>query len=222
MKAQHHPSDQQLLGFAQGTLSYHEEVFVSAHTHFCTECANRIREHEAIAAALIAEKHQTQPVAKAEECGLNLDSMLDMLDEQVQAATKQAPQQTGEASLPSFMSHYAPQGLKELSWKRVLPHIAVCELETLADGSKIMLHKISSGGRVPAHTHHGREHTVVLSGGFSDSHGVYTMGDYVLRDGEHQHSPVVMEDQECICLTLTEAPLKMTSWKWRWLNPFLS
>ena len=49
--------------------------------------------------------------------------------------------------------------------------------------------------------------TLVLAGGFSDGDGHYQRGDFSFSDGEVDHSPVADDDGECLCLTVTDAPL---------------
>jgi putative transcriptional regulator len=61
----------------------------------------------------------------------------------------------------------------------------------------------------------------VLAGGFSDGDGHYVRGDLSFSDGEVDHSPRADDDGECICLTVTDAPLRLTGPLMRFLNPFV-
>jgi len=67
---------------------------------------------------------------------------------------------------------------------------------------------IKAGTKIPSHTHHGEEITVVLKGSFSDEYGTYKPGDFLLRDGAYQHSPYA--DSDCICYAISDAPLHYT------------
>ena len=63
--------------------------------------------------------------------------------------------------------------------------------------------------------------TLILEGGFSDSEGSYHEGDFILRRPGDVHAPTALQSEDCICLVVLDAPLKFTTWKFRWMNPFL-
>ena len=63
--------------------------------------------------------------------------------------------------------------------------------------------------------------TLILQGGFSDAHGSYRKGDFLVRRQGDVHAPTALQSEDCICLVVLDAPLKFTDWKFRWLNPFL-
>ena len=67
----------------------------------------------------------------------------------------------------------------------------------------------------------GDEYTVILEGSFSDEAGLYHKGDFLLRDASHEHTPVATLDKYCICLAVTEAPIQLTGFFGRLLNPFI-
>jgi putative transcriptional regulator len=71
------------------------------------------------------------------------------------------------------------------------------------------------------HTHRGNEYTLVLDGSFSDKAGDYHQGDFILADTQTIHQPKAANDGDCICFAVTDAPLKMTGFFGRLLNPFL-
>jgi putative transcriptional regulator len=68
--------------------------------------------------------------------------------------------------------------------------------------------RIQSGARTPVHTHHGREATLCLVGGFSDAMGSYGPGDVSLTDPSITHQPVGDDDGVCFVLAITDAGLK--------------
>jgi putative transcriptional regulator len=74
---------------------------------------------------------------------------------------------------------------------------------------------------VPEHTHDGRELTLVLAGSFRDGKDVFARGDIEEADDTLLHQPVATEEEDCICLAVTEAPLKFTSWIVRLIQPIL-
>jgi len=60
-----------------------------------------------------------------------------------------------------------------------------------------------------------------LTGSFSDEEGVYHPGDFLVKEPGNIHRPFAARNQECICLSVLEAPIRLTGMK-RVLNPFLS
>ena len=65
----------------------------------------------------------------------------------------------------------------------------------------------------PANGDHGHHFSVlglVLDGAFSDTRGRYGRGDIALADEDVDHSPVAENDRPCICLAITDAPLRLT------------
>ena len=73
------------------------------------------------------------------------------------------------------------------------------------------MYRIAEGGRIPEHTHGGSEMTLVLRGGFADESGEYHPGDFLVREGWDKHTPVALEGEECICLAVLDAPLRVHS-----------
>jgi putative transcriptional regulator len=61
---------------------------------------------------------------------------------------------------------------------------------------------------------------VVLKVSFSDEDGVYHPGDFIVREAGEIHRPCATLNDDCICLSVLEAPIKLTGIK-RIFNPFL-
>ena len=79
------------------------------------------------------------------------------------------------------------------------------------DSGQARLLKIPAGRPVPEHGHNGRELTLVLAGSFNDKVGEFVRGDVEDVDQEIVHRPVATSVEECICLAVTESPLKFRS-----------
>ena len=110
---------------------------------------------------------------------------------------------------------------RALAWSRTLPNLRAADLATDDSAYQVALHRIKPGGKVPHHDHRGQEFTVVLRGSFSDEYGIYSDGDFMLREPGEQHLPLAARNEECICLTVQQAPVRFTGFFWRWLNPLL-
>ena len=156
-----------------------------------------------------------------------LDCLLARLDEQVPQVPASLPRSPAVGGAPSLMPEplrgYVGAGLEAIRWKRVMRGVEQARIAMGGHGGdvKARLLRIRPGIRIPRHTNAGIEMTLVLAGGFSDGDGHYLRGDFSFSDGEVDHSPVADEDGECICLTVTDAPLRLTGPLMRLLNPFV-
>ena len=70
--------------------------------------------------------------------------------------------------------------------------------------------RVRAGKAVPQHTHEGNELTLVLEGSFHDELGRYARGDLAITDPTVEHRPVADEGQDCLCLAVTDARLRLT------------
>jgi putative transcriptional regulator len=63
--------------------------------------------------------------------------------------------------------------------------------------------------------------TMVLQGAFSDDDDRFARGDVEMADEDLNHTPVAEPGTDCICLAVTDAPLKFNSLIPRLAQPFL-
>ena len=74
---------------------------------------------------------------------------------------------------------------------------------------------------MPDHGHRGLELTLVLQGAFQDEDGYFARGDIEIASEEISHVPVADISEDCICLAVTDAPLKFKGLIPRLAQPFL-
>jgi putative transcriptional regulator len=67
---------------------------------------------------------------------------------------------------------------------------------------------IPAGAAMPDHGHNGVEMTMVLKGAFQDEDGYFARGDVEIADVDLHHTPVADIHEDCICLAVTDAPLR--------------
>ena len=164
---------------------------------------------------------EIEPAALAPDA---LDCLMARLDEQVPPPVPRSPAVGGALHLmPEPLRSYVGDGLEAVRWKRVMRGVEQAGIAVGGHGGnvKTRLLRIRPGIRIPRHTHAGTEMTLVLAGGFSDGGGHYLRGDLSFSDGEVDHSPRADDDGECICLTVIDAPLRLTGPLMRLLNPFV-
>ena len=207
----HHPSEERLLEYASGAASEPVALLVATHLALCPVCRRTTAELEAVGGALL-ETSAPDPVAED-----SLAKLLTRLDLPEPAAV---PPQPGEPMLPQPLRGYVGGSLDQLAWRRLGP-VAEARLLTGFAPLTTRLLQVKAGTAMPGHTHAGHELTLVLQGGFGDRTGHYLRGDVTEADGEVDHRPIADDDEPCLCLVVTDAPLRLTGRLGRLLNPFL-
>jgi putative transcriptional regulator len=210
----HHPSDERLLEYASGALPEPPALLVATHLALCPRCRRVTAELEALGGALL-ESVAPEPLAED-----SLEQALARLDQPPAEAAPAPAVPQGELALPQPLRGYVGDSLDCLPWRRLGP-IAEVRLLREFEGYTTRLLWAQAGAAVPAHTHAGTEMTLVLRGAFSDSSGHFLRGDVDEADSSIAHQPIAAEDEDCICLAVTDAPLRLTSRFGRLLNPFL-
>ena len=210
----HHPSDERLLEYASGALPEPLALLVATHLALCPRCRRVSAELEALGGALL-EGMAPEPLAED-----RLEQALARLDEALPEPGAAAAVPQSEPALPQPLRGYVGDSLDCLPWRPLGP---IAEVQLLRDfeGYTTRLLWVQAGAAVPAHTHAGIEMTLVLRGAFSDASGHFIRGDVDEADSSIAHQPIADEDEDCICLAVTDAPLRLTSRFGRLLNPFL-
>ncbi len=212
----HHPDIAWLTDYAAGSLPDAHAVAVQSHLHFCRDCRAQIRRLERLGSSLL--EHTVD--------GGNTEALLEQtlacLDKAPAAAAPAAPAKTGWGiKLPTALSKLLPETPEQLGWKSLGRSLKISRLIAGSDKHEVALHHIRAGGKVARHDHGGNELTVVLKGSFSDQLGQYEAGDFILRDKGEPHSPNAAEHEDCLCLTVVDAPVRFTHPLLRLLNPLL-
>lgn len=214
----HHPSAQLLFDHEKGELPLGFTIAIATHLEYCAECRSAAEKNTRdVSATWFAETseidvasvdfeamiedivNQPKPTSVKEDSPTQLDGSRQLRDRTVQ--------------LPPVLSKIVNE---ELAWKTLANGIHQ-SLLPLDEKTKCEIIYMEPGSRVPNHTHMGREHMVVLDGELSDQLGRYSVGDFVCRDESDQHGQ--KSESGCICLFVTDAPLKFTEGLPRLLNP---
>ncbi len=201
--------DDLLLAHAAGRLP--EPVGLVVATHLALAPAQRrvFREYEALGGAMLED------LPPAELGQGALERLLDQLDDSIELAV---PPPDGE--LPAPLRAYVKGRVADLPWRHFG---SVSEAVLPLDQSiyRTRLIRLKAGRAVPRHTHEGQELTVVLEGAFHDGIDGYGVGEIAIADPHVDHQPQALGDDDCLCLAVTDAPLRLTGRFSRFLNPFL-
>jgi putative transcriptional regulator len=212
----HHPGEEWLLEYAAGSSPEPIALLVATHLALCPRCRKQVREYEALGGALL-ENLEPAPL-RAD----GLERVMERLDrpEAAPEPRRQAPGPASSLDLPQPLRDYAGGSLDALAWRRFGP-VAEARLLDSFPGFKTRMLRVRAGIALPGHTHDGIELTLVLRGGFTDALGHYLRGDVSEPGSDVDHRPVADGDEECICLVVTDAPLRLTNPFGRLFNPFL-
>lgn len=211
----HHLDDALLIEYAAGSLAEPVSLVVATHLALCPHCRERVAHYEALGGALLEESMREEE-GQAE----GFAALLARLDEPEPAPAQAQAAQAPDIRLPMPLRGYLEDRLEALPWKS-RGAVKSADLLPQVPGYSVRLMRIRAGAAMPEHSHHGLEMTLVLDGGFSDEDGHYQRGDISVVDGETVHRPVADDDGECLCLVVTDAPLRLTGRFARLLNPLL-
>jgi putative transcriptional regulator len=212
----HHPSDERLLDYVSGAASEPVSLVIATHLALCPRCRHETRELESLGGALLDD---LPAESLSPDC---MDRMLARIErpEPLAEPVKPEPAASVDPSIPEPLRGYLDRPVADLPWRRRGAIAEVSLLPNIEDHAT-RLFWICAGAAVPQHTHKGSELTLVLKGSFEDAHGRYVRGDVEEADSEIDHRPIAGEEEDCLCLAVTDAPLKLTSPLGRLINPFV-
>lgn len=209
----HHLTDEWLLDYASGAATEPVALMVATHLSFCPLCRANAARLEQIGGTLL---ETIPPVAVDRNAWDRVAARLD------EPAPDAPPVRIGIPDVPAPLAAYLPRGLDAAPWAKVGFGAARAALPCVEHrGFKSSLLRIGAGRGFPHHGHRGEEMLLVLQGSFDDETGHYGVGDVAVYDEAVTHRPVAGPERDCICLVVTNAPIRMTGIFTRLLNPFL-
>lgn len=209
----HHLTDDLIAGYSAGTLPEAVSLAVATHVSMCDACRAALEAHDAIGGAL---------VDKTAPCSIELDSLDSVLARIRTEADEppRTPDPRNNRSIPAPLADYVGGGFEDVKWRPVGLGVKQAILSTSPDATARLLY-IPAGTAVPDHGHNGLELTLVLQGAFHDEAGRYGPGDIEVATDDLEHMPVADISEDCICLAVTNAPLRFKGWLPRLAQPFV-
>ena len=122
--------------------------------------------------------------------------------------------------IPEPLRSYLGGDLDSLHWSRVAPRVQQILIRTPGSGPRARMLRFQAGTQVPAHGHGGRELTLVLCGSLHDGGAVLQRGDVAQTDETTEHQPFAGPERDCVCLAVTDAPLRFKGTFARLLQPW--
>lgn len=220
----HHLGDDLILAYATGELDQATSLLVATHMALCPQCRGALELAEMIGGDLI----ESEPESPVEDGAL--DALMARIGEaESDAATAGVPARPKRDSGARRKAPILPQPLRDvvggdadsIAWKGVGGGVRQFPLKELGGPATARLLYIPAAAKVPGHGHRGRELTLVLSGSFYDEGAWFHRGDVEEADATVEHQPVAGPEEPCICLAITDAPLRFRGLIPRLAQPFL-
>ena len=220
MSIQHHPDDELLLRYATGELPEAWSVLVATHVALCLECRSKVRAAEAVGGTLVAEAKPVDMLEGAFEATL-ARTLAPRSENGAGAVVSHADGDETKPLLPQPLRDYAGGDLNGVKWRRLGRGAYQIPLVSDRGSPAARLLRIPAGRPVPEHGHNGLELTMVLRGSFTDGGQRFGVGDVQTADADLEHQPVAEHGEDCICLAVTDAPLRFRGLFARMVQPFI-
>jgi putative transcriptional regulator len=183
----HHPGETTIAAYATGSLPEALAIVAATHIAQCPACQRSLSALEATGGALLDD---LPPVPLS---GDALDRLMARADEPPKAT-------------PPILNPTLPAPLNRVAFGRWWPIGVGIRYRPLrgagAAWGGLILAK--PGRSLLRHGHVGRELTCILSGSFADGAGEYVTGDVAEPVTDHDHPPLVIGTDPCLCIIASE------------------
>lgn len=211
--------DEWIVAYAAGNLSEAKSTLVATHASYHHSLQGKIAAAEDIGGALLGT---------ADDAPLSdgfFDRLMDQIEEQDNNNSVDETNASNAAvdpHIPQPLADYLGGSLDSLKWRFMGPGMKQVKLWTGDDGEKLWLLKAKGGTEIPEHGHSGNEMTLVLQGSYCVEGHRFGVGDLeIAEDAIEDHRPIIDAGEDCICLVVTEAPIKLKSFIARAVQPFI-
>ncbi len=206
----HHLTDDLISGYSCGSLTEAVSLAVATHVSMCDDCRAALESYDALGGGILET--------------VDIDTTQDVSFAATMAKIKALPDaprtKPVATNVPAPLVDYIGTRLENVNWRPIGMGVKQAILPT-SKGAIARLLYIPSGTAVPDHGHNGLELTLVLQGAFRDESDEFKAGDIEVANEDMNHTPVAFGDQDCICLAVTEAPLRFSRMLHRVVQPFL-
>lgn len=211
----HHLTPGILMAYSAGSLPEAFNLMVAAHLSLCDACRAEAESYDSLGGELLDASDDAAPEMDAGSLEATLALIAGGPEQDETPRRRRA-----DGVLPGPLQDYIGGGLDDVKWKSVGMGVKQAILKTSSSASARLLY-IPAGTAMPDHGHRGVEMTMVLQGAFIDEDEYFARGDVEIADAELHHTPIADIHEDCICLAVTDAPLKFRGLIPKLAQPFL-
>jgi len=205
--------DEWLLSYAAGALDPARMLMVASHIAYHDDLQAAVADAESIGGSLL-ESMQSEHVSDRV-----LEDLLDRLDKATPAEVK--PVASAANQYPQPLLDFMDCDMESLKWRFIGPGMRQARLWNGPNAEHLWLLRAKGGVVVPEHGHTGAEWTLLLKGSYRTDFGRFGVGEIDLNDEQTVHQPLIDTDEECVCLVMTEGPIKLKSLVARMVQPVI-
>lgn len=222
-----HPvPDEILLDYVVGSATAGKSLLVQTHLAMCPPSQARFAMLEEIGGALL-ETLQDASLEKASVeavFALDRDVGAEARDDRVEPVRNGVEHAVlcGMA-LPAPLSASAEEAADRRAWRTLGRGVRAALLSCSGPRGRTQFLHARPGAKILPHTHEGEELVLVLKGAFWDGDERYGPGDVAVADSGTVHAPVIDRGEDCLCLAVTEGPIRFvgrTGWLANRFNRF--
>lgn len=200
------------MGYAAGLLPPAYDLVVASAVSLDDDARARLSSFEAIGGTLL-DDIEVPPLDSH-----SIQAVMDKIDSDAAPETYGSGYQTRPrapaptAVLPQPLRDILGGDIGTLQWRGI--GLGVRQIIIAGDAEDqptARLLSIPAGQAMPEHSHSGTEITLVLKGAFTDGTVRYARGDVEVADDDVEHTPVAEAGSDCICLAVTDAPLRFSA-----------
>ena len=212
--------DQAMLDFTLGTLSPARQAIMLCQREISGDIDTEINFQETVAASLMM---QDEGEALSADFFDRFNENITDYDVKIETCSKDVADMGNEAQ-PHILRRLCGRPLSELKWKSLAPGVEIYDImegRGSNEDERLYLLRAKGGKKLPEHSHNGEEWTLIIQGGYEAGGEGYVSGDLHISDDDVSHAPHIDAGEDCICLVMTEGPLKMKSLLPRLLQPLI-
>lgn len=195
-----------LLDYAAGRLNEAQNLIVAAHVSMSRTARHYLERYESLGGYVLDQ--ECTPVSLCESA---LDNILEKIDtdtpHDVPPRTRAFPD---DLAVPAPLQECLGAQRRKVSWKFMYPGFKTFKLDLDCKNAHTRFLKVAPAKRTPHHSHGGLEITLILEGAYEDEFGRYHRGDLIIKDEHHTHAPQACAQMGCICMVVSDTPMKLT------------
>ena len=213
MSKEHKIQDEWLLSYAAGALDPGRALMVGSHLAYHDDLQDAVANAEAIGGSLL------DSIATADVREGMLDDLMRRLDDSVVPEIK--PVSANGGNYPQPLIEFLNCDLESLNWRFMGPGMRNARLWNGPNDERLWLLRARGGVAVPEHGHNGDEWTLILKGSYRTEQGQFGIGDMEVAGEDIIHQPLIDDGGECVCLVMTQGPIRLKSPMARMVQPFI-